>query len=267
MRNALWFALMLLLLPGSVAAQTACPANFAGGQPPRLTNPKLAAQTRELCFRAFAVLHSGLTRTPLWSAEHLTREAVQAARGVGRVNAFHAEERLSAVQRAELSDYARSGFDRGHMTPSGDMPDEASQQESFSLANMVPQAPQLNRGIWEGIESAVRDLAVAEGEVYVLTGPIFQGSNLQALRGRVLVPTDTFKAVYDPRRGWAGAYVCTNTKEPSCRTVSIAQLQEMSGVDVFPSLPKATKVTGGPLPEPTPHGYAGRRGPRHRHRD
>ena len=258
MRNAPWFALMLVLLPGSVAAQTACPANFAAGQPPRLTNPKLAAQTRELCFRAFAVLHSGLTRTPLWSAEHLTREAVQAARSLGRVNAFHAEERLSAVQRAELSDYTRSGFDRGHMAPSGDMPDEASQQESFSLANMVPQAPQLNRGIWEGIESAVRDLAAAEGEVYVLTGPIFQGSNLQALKGRVLVPTETYKAVYAPRRGWAGAYVCTNTEEPACRTVSIAQLQQETGIDVFPALPEATKTALAPLPKPMPHGYGGR---------
>ena len=267
MRTVL-LALALLVLPGfALAADTACSENFAGGQPPVLRDPKLGAKTEALCFRAYAVLHSGITRTPLWSAEHLTQAAVEAAREVGRINAFHPEERLPPADRAELSDYARSGFDRGHMSPSGDMPDEAAQAESFSLANMVPQAPRLNRGVWEGVESAVRKLAMRDGEVYVVTGPLFQGSNLQALRGRVLVPTDTFKAVYDPPRGWAGAYVCTNTDEPSCRTVSIAQLQELSGMDVFPSLPEATKVAGAPLPEPTPHGHAGRRGPRHRHRD
>jgi endonuclease G, mitochondrial len=39
---------------------------------------------------------------------------------------------------------------------------------------MVPQDPGSNRCLWEGIESAVRDLATREGEVFVLTGPIFR---------------------------------------------------------------------------------------------
>jgi endonuclease G, mitochondrial len=260
MRNAL-IALAFLLLPGNgIAAGTPCPDEFAGGQEPVLINRKLAAQTTELCFDSYAVLHSGLTRTPLWSAEHLTGPAVEAARGVDRVNAFHPEPRLPPPGRAELADYVRSGYDRGHMTPSGDMPDARAQRQSFSLANIVPQAPRLNRGVWEGIESAVRDLAVSDGELYLATGPLFQGGDLQALKGRVLIPTDTYKAVYDPSRGWAGAYICTNTNQPACRTVSITQLQQLSGIDVFPALLPAIKAGGAPLPEPTPHGYGGRRG-------
>jgi endonuclease G, mitochondrial len=259
MRTAL-IALAVVLLPGIArAAGTACPEEFAGGQAPVLLNPRLAAQTTALCFDNYAVLASGLTRTPLWSAEHLTGPAVEEARTVGRVNAFHREARLPPDARAELSDYVRSGFDRGHMAPSGDMPDARSQRQSFSLANIVPQAPRLNRGVWEGIESAVRDLALQDGELFVVTGPLFQGANLQALQGRVLVPTETFKAVYDPGRGWAGAYVCTNTNEPACRTVSIDQLRQVSGIDVFPALPQATKAAGAPLPEPLPHGSARRR--------
>jgi endonuclease G, mitochondrial len=261
-------ALALLILPGLGAAEpTSCPEEFAGGKPPMLVNPKLAAQTTALCFDHYAVLDSGLTRTPLWSAERLTGQAVEDARGVGRVNAFHAERRLPFSERAELSDYVRSGFDRGHMTPSGDMPDARSQRESFSLANVVPQAPRLNRGVWEGIESAMRDLAVQDGELFVVTGPLFQGSDLQALKGRVLVPTNTFKAVYDPSYGRAGAYVCTNTDEPECRTVSIDQLRQVSGIDVFPALPQATKAARAPLPEPMPYGYARRRLRGHQSRD
>lgn len=244
---------VVLTGPPVKAAEAGCAAEFADGVAPALVNPRLGQRTEPLCFRAFAVLYSGVTRTPLYSAEHLTAPRIEAARDVRRMNLFHPEERLPPDWRADLSDYARSGYDRGHMSPSGDMPDEESQAESFSLANMVPQAPRLNRGIWEGIESAIRDLALRDGSLYVITGPLFQGAQLQALKGRVLIPSDTFKAVYDPRRGGAGAYVCTNTNEPACREVSIADLSHLSGIDVFPGLPMALKETAMPLPEPKPH--------------
>ena len=46
------------------------------------------------------------------------------------------------------------------MSPNGDMGTPEAQQQSFSLANMIPQAPKLNRVLWEGIESAVRNWAI-----------------------------------------------------------------------------------------------------------
>lgn len=245
-----FLAALALLAAAPATAQTACPQHFAAGQPPAVANPRLAAKARPLCFRMFGVLHSGLTRTPLWSAERLTRDAVEQARGVGRVNQFHPEERLPPDERAELSDYARSGFDRGHMTPSGDMPDPDSQAESFSLANMVPQNHPLNTGLWSRIEGAVRGLARREGEVYVVTGPLFLGESLQALRGRVLVPSHVWKAVLNPRTGQAAAYLSPNTDGAGYEVVSMARLRELSGLDVFPSLPEAAKAQAGPLPRP-----------------
>src|SRR5689334_1153725 len=56
-----------LLTSGAVrAVSTPCPQHFLNGQAPALINPKLAPQTRELCYLGYAALHSGLTRTPLW---------------------------------------------------------------------------------------------------------------------------------------------------------------------------------------------------------
>ena len=79
-------------------------------------------------------------------AERLTRASVEAARRTPRENRFHPDTRLPPGNRAELADYARSGLDRGHMAPPGDTPTDAAQEQSFTLANMIPQAPALNRG-------------------------------------------------------------------------------------------------------------------------
>ncbi|MGI4954093.1 MAG: DNA/RNA non-specific endonuclease [Janthinobacterium lividum] len=255
----LFFLLTALLAVSPVrAAPTACPQHFYAGQPPEVLNSRLLAGARALCFQAFAVLHSATTRTPLYSAEHLTRDTVAAARGVPREGDFHPEPALPDEEQAELRDYARSGFDRGHMAPSGDMPDQDAQQESFTLANMVPQAPKLNRGIWEGMESAVRRLAEREGDIYVVTGPIFRGAELQRI-GNVIVPSHTFKAVMSVRRGLAAAYVAKNVDSAPWAVVNMAQLADLTGLNVFPALPAGARTVSLRLPAPTPHGYGSRR--------
>ena len=55
------FAISLTVLSSvSAWAGTACPQHFAGGVPPIIVNAKLQPHTQEVCFEAFAVLHSGL---------------------------------------------------------------------------------------------------------------------------------------------------------------------------------------------------------------
>jgi endonuclease G, mitochondrial len=135
------------------------------------------------------------------------------------------------------------------------MPDEQAQRESFSLSNMIPQDPQSNRGLWSGIESAVRGLArrsgdLYSGDLYVVSGPVFQGTTLQRLHGRVLVPTEIFKAVYDPKRNQAAAYLVENADSDQWRTVSIGELQQITGIDAFPALAPSVKDHAMAQPEP-----------------
>lgn len=231
-----------LVVCTSAPARTSCPSNFASGVEPTIVKPQLARLTRPLCFQVFAVLHSGVSRTPLYSAEHLTRASVEAAQERDiRDNRFHADEELLAPERAELEDYVRSGYDRGHMAPSGDMGDDTSDHQSFSLANIVPQAAALNRNSWAALEGYVRDLTLRLGEAYVVTGPLYEGTDIKRVGGRVLVPTATWKALYVPGQG-AGAWIATNTAKPVWRVVSIAELTERVGIDPFPTLGAATKA-------------------------
>ncbi|WP_245447298.1 DNA/RNA non-specific endonuclease [Methylobacterium sp. 17Sr1-1] len=250
------------LLPGPALART-CPEHFAGGTLPTLTNPRLSADTTLLCYKAFAVLYSGLSRTPLYAAEHLTAARVEAARRIDRVDAFHEEAGVPEAARADLADYAGSGWDRGHMAPSGDMPSPSAQAESFTLANIVPQNPDLNRQLWAGIESSVRALAVERGDLFVVTGPLFEGTSVQSLRGRVLIPTRLFKAVYDANRGEAGVYLARNAAPGEAwEAISLDQLAGLGGIVAFPDLPDSVRRRTMALPEPRRDDHAG--GPRSR---
>ena len=142
------------------------------GQMPNVGNPNIeAAKTYVLCFNAFGVQESSVTKTPLWSGEHLTAARVTAAKQIPRKNTFHSEKQIPPADQAKLSDYLGQHYDRGHMSPDDDMPDAVSQFQSFSLANMVPQKSCNNEIVWKAIETSVRNYTLAHSEVYVVTGP------------------------------------------------------------------------------------------------
>jgi endonuclease G len=249
---------LVLFSSAAIANNADCSIHFANGAAPAITNVKIGTRTQKLCFEAFAVLHSGVTRTPLWSAEHLTRERLAEGKGLKRENNFHPEDRLPPSDRAELRDYSRSGMDRGHNSPSADMPTRSAQYDSFSLANMVPQDPTNNQNLWEGLERATRTLATKRGSIYVITGPMFEGSSLKRLNGRVLVPTSMFKAIYDPKRQEAAAYVTPNAPGMAYETLSISELEKRIGFNLFPQMPASVKSTTMELPEPTPSNFNNR---------
>ncbi|UAJ12061.1 DNA/RNA non-specific endonuclease [Glacieibacterium megasporae] len=206
-----------------------------------------------VCYQSFATTASPISRTGLWSAEHLTRGGVEAARGLGaRYGRWHADAHLRPDQQASPKDYTNSGYDRGHLSPSGDMPTPDADAETFTMANVAPQVPHLNRGSWEQAESMTRDIAVYLGETWVVTGVLFEGNELRRIGGNVLVPTAFYKALLMPGRG-AAAYVATNEPVPRWSVVSIVELRRRSGVDVFPRLAADVAASAAVLPMPGDH--------------
>ena len=242
-----------LLLVSSVAfaGSSACPQFYLDGEAPEFINQNLTQKSRELCNEGFAVKHSGITRGPLYAAEVITREGLRQGQGLPRSNDFRPDNRLPASERSELSDFSRSGWDRGHTFPAADAATPNSKDESFLLSNMVPQDSDNNRGIWSDIEGAVRKEAKRRGKVYVVTGPLFQGNQVRALKGRVLVPTGLFKAVLDPARKEAAAYLVDNAPGERYRVVSVGELEKIAGINIFPTLSAQAKARAMQLPVPT----------------
>lgn len=235
-----------------MGAGSDCKEQYWKGAGPALSGGQLPQDAKELCFRGFALLHSQSAFTALVASEHLTRERVLGAERLRRKDAFHEEGRLPPQARARRSEYAGTGMDKGHFAPSEDMPDEQSQFESFSMANMFLEDPRNNRVIHAAVERAVRRMAKQSGEAYAATGVSFGGGAGQARRaGRVRFPDFVWKAVYLPGIRQAGAYWEKNASSGSVEIISLEELRRRSGVDPFPGLPEEVKsVAGAGLPAP-----------------
>ena len=218
----------------AAAVPANCTLQYLDGQSP-IVPDKQRTKSREICYSSYAALHSGVSRTALWSAEFISKDRVQSARKIERTSEFFPETNVPIGERAELDDYRRSGFDRGHLAPSGNMPNKEAQAESFSLANIVPQNGELNRGLWADLESDVRDTVVRYGVGYVVTGPLFLGAEIETLHRRVMIPTHIWKAVHIPGLGGL-VVVATNEENSKIDAMTIDQFAEKYGIDPFPSL-------------------------------
>ncbi|CAD9196772.1 hypothetical protein QAC21B_02932 [Acinetobacter bohemicus] len=225
-------------LPSS--SNSACLDQFYRDIPPYLAKESLNKNTYPLCFNGFNVMYSGVSKTPLWVAEALTPQRL--SQKIPREDSFHEESKVKAEHRATLSDYKASGYDRGHMAPNADMPTKAAQSDSFSLANMVPQAPKNNQQIWRELEEATRAMVTKHKyDVYVVTGPVFAAKKLKTIGKGVIVPTAVFKAVYIPKTGAIGAYYAPNDNSLQVKIVSVCYLEEQLGMNLFPQLTEEQK--------------------------
>ncbi|MEG1833089.1 MAG: DNA/RNA non-specific endonuclease [Burkholderiaceae bacterium] len=246
MRSLFLLAATLTGLASAPAAAqfSRCSDFFLEGRAP-VVGQASPEQRRELCFSEFAVLHSGQAKTPILVAYKLNRERLEAARAIKRRDRFYEEARLPARERATLADYKSRlqedgqavRFDRGHMAPAAIMATREGMAQSFSLANMVPQAPRNNQGIWaNAVEGATRQYAArAKGDVYVITGSHFGPGARRLGPSQVWVPTHLYKLVHDAATGRSWAYWVENSDSARMsKPIDYAELVRRTGIDFLP---------------------------------
>lgn len=190
---------------------------------------------------AYTICYNEKFEQASWAMYALTREML-GAQGA-RSDDFRPDP-LVKTGSATPVDYRGSGYDKGHLVPANDM--KISRQcmsESFFMSNMTPQAPSFNRGIWKRLEDAVREWALANGEVYVVTGPVLADANFRTIGpDRVAVPLRFYKVVLDYREPElkAIAFIIPNAegKEPlAAYAVTVDEVEQATRIDFFSGLP------------------------------
>lgn len=190
---------------------SACSDQFPEQRPLQVSAISTQWAPLALCSDAFAVLYSGLTKTPMVVVEKLNRQRLQQAAGLERTDQFYADARVQEAWRAGLADYQGSGFDRGHMAAAANQPSAQAMSQSFALSNMVPQDPTHNRKLWSKLEADTRKYAQrASGNVYVFTGTLHEGPTQTLGHSAVWIPSHLFKLVYDESQQRAWAHVLPN---------------------------------------------------------
>lgn len=145
---------------------------------------------------------------------------------------------------ADLNDYRRSGYDRGHMAPAADMKwDDQAMSDSHLLTNICPQDHQINGGRWSTIEKLCRNWARRDSIVIVACGPVLSDYMPKAIgRSEVSVPERFFKVVLlpftNPPMG-VGFIVPNHPTDENLESMSrsIDEIEAITGFDFFSNLP------------------------------
>lgn len=111
---------------------------------------------------------------------------------------------LDEDKTLEKSDYRGANSssleaDKGHQAPLASFAGSRYWPELNYLSNITPQDKDLNQGPWKDLEEAVRDATGYRNSIFVITGPIYEGTDRQLPNADEphKVPSGYFKIVYD----------------------------------------------------------------------
>ena len=258
-RSELLLAAPLILWLGlSVSAFAQCEHFTPFGQPVHRSladdvGMTAAPDWKVICHAGQVVAFNPVHNVSDWVAFRLRREDLLAG-DVERKDAFRGDPEVPEGHRVVKSDYTGTGYDRGHLAPAGAMKwSPEAMSESFFMTNMAPQVGiGFNRHIWKSLEQRMRQWACARGDLYVVTGPLYEERPIKQLvydkdgdgvddNGVLVdVPSHFFKFAFDPVRIEAIAFILPTrkleTKDLPKFLRSIDEIEGRARLDFLPMI-------------------------------
>ena len=189
----------------------------------------------------YVVSYNPETHIPNWVAWQLTESHTTGP--YKRKGIEFQEDNEAEGVKVNTFDYSRSGYDRGHMCPSGDNKwDKTAQEQSFLMTNICPQDHNLNVGDWNEMENQCRKWAKRYGQIYIVAGPILYRQKHKTIgTARVVVPEAFFKVVLcmvGIPKAIGFIYKNVGGNRPKDYYVNtIDEVERITGIDFFSALP------------------------------
>lgn len=215
---------------------------------------------------AYVTSYNRDTKCPNWVAWHLTSEHTSGPYKRDGVPYYDDENNVIGIDsltnddirgsyildweceepRQQLTDWPDEKYKmtHGHLCPAGDNTwNKAAMNQSFLLSNICPQTDRLNGGGWKKLEDKCRRWAERFGDIYIVSGPIFDGGVVRRTFGdsEVAVPDAFFKVVLcmngQPK---AIGFIYPNDDERHSmmdQYCSVDEVEAVTGMDFFASLP------------------------------
>ena len=144
------------------------------------------------------------------------------------------------------NDYRGSGYDRGHLIPSGDRTDsELDNSTTFLMTNMVPQSPSNNREVWRELEEYSRKIALLGKKLYIVAGG--DGIARKIAGSQVVVPEYVWKVILiieptsetmDTIAVWMPNSEQVRNTDWQDYIVSVDLIEQQTGYDFFAKVPR-----------------------------
>lgn len=113
---------------------------------------------------------------------------------------FYMETQLPKEYRVSPKDYTGTGYDRGHLVPASFDFSYESLLETYSMINIVPQTPSLNRKIWIKAEKYERLVATKLKSLEVLNFVEYSDEKLN--RDSISIPSKFYKVIFNNEKNF-----------------------------------------------------------------
>lgn len=193
---------LLLLLIAAITwggyyfeVEIARPTLLYQGAPKAIDGKNINTWFRIFRNHGFILGYSDLRGNPLW-VEYALSPVAENTPSLKRPSHFTTDWR--GFNRVSHDSYSKSTYDRGHMAPNHAISvlyGQEGQLDSFLMTNITPQKPNLNQKLWQHLEAIeLKSFTKLSHKVWVITGPVFTGSNKRlASDWKVEIPDAFFK--------------------------------------------------------------------------
>ncbi len=184
----------------------------------------------------YTLSNNPVTKFADWVAYKVSADTI----GSVKPRRWKADPDLLPDDTLEPGDYKGAnkafGTDRGHQGPLASLSATDSYYQTNYLSNITPQKAALNQGSWVRLESRIRERAKELGELYVITGPLYERLmfTLPGADETHLVPSGYWKVVIFEQ--YAEGFIFDQDEERSVdycdRKATIKQIEWRTGLDI-----------------------------------